>query len=286
MSTKQNNSLPSDTDVIRYVETDLSALRQSPCHFDCGIYLVCMQGEALVSTGAEQYAFGKQTELIFLTGSLIHVLHASADFHARVLLFPKSVFLTAMLPIDTPYYNYTHEHPCYRHTPDERSQKTWREVNLWMDVARMLFMQPAPLFRQMQEANFMQSLLLWLFGTISEKIPVGKPYSRKQMVCYRFMQLVREHGTHEHRVEFYAEKLCITPRYLHQAMVEYWDGKSPKQLIDEQLVAEIKVLLADPGLSVTQIAQRLNFVDQSYLSRFFKKYTGLSPKEYRAQGFV
>ena len=47
-------------------------------------------------------------------------------------------------------------------------------------------------------------------------------------------------------------------------------GKSPKLLIDEQLVAEVKVLLADPALSVTEIAQRLNFVDQSYLSRFFK----------------
>ena len=143
-----------------------------------------------------------------------------------------------------------------------------------------------PQFRQLQEANFMQSLLLWLFGTIPEKVSAGKSYSRKQMVCYRFMQLVREYGTREHRVEFYADRLCITPRYLHRAMVEHWGGKSPKLLIDEQLVAEVKVLLADPALSVTEIAQRLNFVDQSYLSRFFKKYTGLSPKEYRAQGFV
>lgn len=286
METIQNKTLPSDTDVIRYMETDLSSLRQSPCHFECGIYLVCVRGTALVSTGAEQYTFDEQTELIFLTGSLMHVLNASDDFRARVLLFPKAVFLTAMLPIDTPYFNYTHEHPCYRHTPDDRSQKTWREINLWMDVAQMLFAGTKPQFRQLQEANFMQSLLLWLFGTIPEKVSAGKSYSRKQMVCYRFMQLVREYGTREHRVEFYADRLCITPRYLHRAMVEHWGGKSPKLLIDEQLVAEVKVLLADPALSVTEIAQRLNFVDQSYLSRFFKKYTGLSPKEYRAQGFV
>lgn len=286
MRTSQNKTLPPDTDVIRYVETDLAPLRQSPCHFECGIYLACVGGEALVSTGAEQYVFDEQTELIFLTGSLIHVLRASADFRARVLLFPKAVFLTAMLPIDTPYFNYTHEHPCYRHTPDDRSQKTWREINLWMDVAQMLFAAPKQSFRALQEANFMQSLLMWLFGTIPEKVSAGKPYSRKQMVCYRFMQLVREHGTREHRVEFYAGKLCITPRYLHRAVVEYWGGKSPKQLIDEQLLAEVKVLLADPDLSVTEIAQRLNFVDQSYLSRFFKKCTGLSPKEYRARGFV
>lgn len=275
------NTLPPDTPTIRYADTDLAGLRQSPCHFECGLYLICTRGTALVSTGAEQYVFDCGTELIFLTGSLIHVLHASDDFHARVLLFPKEVFLKAMLPIDTPYFNYTHEHPCYRHTPDERSRKTWREVNLWMDVARMLFTTDMPQFRRQQEDNFMQGLLMWLFNTIPEKLPAGKPYGRKQMLCHRFMQLVREHGTREHRVEFYAERLCVTPRYLHQAMVEHWNGKTPKQLIDEQLTAEIKVLLADPSLSVTEIALRLNFVDQSYLSRFFKKNTGLSPKAFR-----
>ena len=54
-------------------------------------------------------------------------------------------------------------------------------------------------------------------------------------------------------------------------------------MIDEQLTAEIKVLLDDPHLSVTEIAQHFNFPDQSYLSRFFKKNTGMSPKEFRSQ---
>lgn len=59
--------------------------------------------------------------------------------------------------------------------------------------------------------------------------------------------------------------------------------KTPKQLIDEQLIAEAKVLLNEPCLSVTEIAELLNFADQSYLSRFFKKNTGMSPKEFRLQ---
>ena len=58
--------------------------------------------------------------------------------------------------------------------------------------------------------------------------------------------------------------------------------RKPKQLIDEQLVAEIKVLLNEPRLSVTEIAEQLHFPDQSYLTHFFKKNTGISPKEFRA----
>lgn len=276
--------LPSDTSTIRYEETDLSFLMQHPCRFKCGIYLICMHGKSIISTGVQQYAFEEQTELIFLTGSLIQVIQASADFKVRILLFPKDVFLKAILPVDTPYFNYTHEHPCYRHTEDERSQKTWREVVLWMDMAQMLFSDNTSQFRQQQEHNYLQSMLMWLFNTIPEKLAANNnQYSRKQILCHQFMQLIREHSTCEHQVPFYAEKLCITPRYLYEITTRYMNGKTPKELIDEQLIAEIKVLLNEPYLSVTEIAEQLNFADQSYLSRFFKKNTELSPKEFRSQ---
>lgn len=278
--------LPSDTSTIRYEETDLASLHSRPSHFVCGVYLICIRGTAVVSTGVQQYALGEQTELIFLTGSLIQVLCASDDFTVRLLMFPKEVFLKAVLPIDTPYLNYTHEHPCYRHTEDERSQATWVQINLWMDMAQMLFCGNVSPFRQQQEYNFLQGLLMWLFNTIQEKLSVAKQYSRKQAICHRFMQLVRDHGAQEHQVAFYSEKLCITPRYLHQITVRYMGGRSPKQLIDEQLVAEIKVLLSEPDLSVTEIAERLHFTDQSCLTRFFKKHTGLSPRDSRLKNFA
>ena len=227
--------------------------------------------------------FNEQTELIFLTGSLIQVIQASADFNVRMLLFPKDIFLKAILPIDTPYFNYTHEHPHYHHTADERSQKTWREIVLWMDIAQMLFKDNTLQFRKQQEFNFLQSLLMWLFNTIPEKLAANKQYSRKQMLCHQFMQLIREHSTCEHQVPFYTEQLCITSRYLYEITTQYMNGKTPKQLIDEQLIAEAKVLLNEPQLSVTEIAEQLHFADQSYLSRFFKKNTGISPKEFRLQ---
>lgn len=94
---------------------------------------------------------------------------------------------------------------------------------------------------------------------------------------------MREHSAQEHQVAFYADKLCITPRYLNEVIAQHIHGKTPKQLIEEQLTAEIKVLLNDPKLSITEIALHFNFSGQSYLSRFFKKHTGLSPKDYRVR---
>ena len=97
------------------------------------------------------------------------------------------------------------------------------------------------------------------------------------------MHLIHEHAAQMHQVSFYAEKLCISPRYLNEITETYSNGKSPKILIDEQLTAELKVLLNNPALSIAEIASLCHFPDSSYLSRFFKKNSGVSPKEYRIQ---
>lgn len=271
-----------DTDRIRYVETDLSFLEGSPLHFVCGIYLVCVRGVCEVSTGAETFRLCDETELIFLSGTLLQRLSASPDFKARMLLIPKDVFLKAMLPIDTPYLNYADSHPCYTHTPDVRSRMTWKQVCVWMDAARMLFSGTyRTQYPELLEFDYLQGFLIWLFGTIPEKIGREPHLTRQQHICRQFLQLIREYGQKEHSAAFYAGKLCISPRYLHRASTSCLGGKSPKQLIEGQLLAEAQVLLNDMSLTVTEIAELLHFPDQSYLTRFFKRHTGMSPRQYR-----
>lgn len=280
----ESRSILSDTDHIRYEETDLAFLAENPFHFRCGIYIICVSGKCGISTGAETFMLEAQTELIFLTGTLLHRLTASEDFAVRMLLFPKEVFLKAFLPIDSPYLNYANEHPCYHHTPDVRSQTTWKQLCLWMDLAQMFFSGDYKTqYGDLQEYNFLQGLLLWLFNTVPEKLEINPGYSRQQLLCQQFLQLIREFGATEHSTSFYAEKLCVSPRYLHRATTRYLEGRSPKRLIEEQLVAEVKVLLSDPDQTVTSIAEQLDFPDQSYLTRFFKRHTGMSPKQYRSR---
>lgn len=275
-------SLGPDTDRIRYIETDLSDLDGRPVHFICGIYLICVRGRCEVTTGAEDFLLTDETELIYLSGTILQRLSASPDFLARMVLFPKEAFLKAMLPIDTPYLNYADAHPCYRHTPDVRSRMTWRQVRVWMDLAKSMFSGDVRTqFRELLEFDWLQGFLIWLFSTVPEKIEVEPQSTRQQQICRRFLQLIREYGAREHSAFFYAEKLCISPRYLHRASTECLGGRSPKRLIEGQILAEAKVLLSDSTLTVTQIAERLNFPDQSYLTRFFKRHVGMSPRQFR-----
>lgn len=272
-------SLLSSLNGIHYDEGNLDFLRPSPLHFNCGVQILCTCGTCILSTGAQQFHLQERSELIFWGGSIMQLMEASDNFHVRLLLYPKKVFLQAAVSLDTTYFNYMREFPQYDH-----GAESWKNVSLWIDMAQLLFTRPASAFSERLELNFLQSMLMWIFSAIPDTyVSATESYTRKQLLFHKFMHLIHEHAAQMHQVSFYAEQLCISSRYLNEITWLHSDGKTPKELIDEQLTAELKVLLNNPALSIAEIASLCHFPDSSYLSRFFKKNTGLSPKEFRAQ---
>ncbi len=103
---------------------------------------------------------------------------------------------------------------------------------------------------------------------------------RGHIVVKKFFQLVEENYTNNLSVNEYADKLAITPNHLTQT-VNQLTGKTSSQIIKSKQLLEIKRLLVHTNLSVTEIAHKLNFTDQSYFTKFFKRETGISPLHYR-----
>lgn len=271
-------SLLSSLNGIHYDEGNLDFLRPSPLHFNCGVQILCTRGACILSTGAQQFHLREMSELIFWGGSIMPLMEASDNFHVRLLLYPKKIFLQAAISLDTTYFNYMREFPQYDH-----GEESWKNVNLWIDMAQLLFSRPSPAFRERLELNFLQSMLMWIFSSIPDTyVSKAESYTRKQLLFHKFMHLIHEHAAQMHQVSFYAEQLCISPRYLNEITLSFSNGKTPKALIDEQLTAELKVLLNNPALSIAEIASLCHFPDSSYLSRFFKKNTGIAPKAFRA----
>ena len=102
------------------------------------------------------------------------------------------------------------------------------------------------------------------------------------VVVKRFLQLVEENYQNNLSVNEYADKLAITPNHLTQT-VNQLTGKTSSQIIKSKQVLEIKRLLVHTNLTVTEIANHLNFPDQSYFTKFFKRETGFSPLQYRSK---
>jgi AraC-like DNA-binding protein len=81
-------------------------------------------------------------------------------------------------------------------------------------------------------------------------------------------------------VGFYADKLCLTPKYLSK-LIKTTSGKSAPEWIDSYVILEAKNLLKYSDIAIKEIVYRLNFPNQSVFYKFFKARTGMTPSEYR-----
>lgn len=95
-----------------------------------------------------------------------------------------------------------------------------------------------------------------------------------------FISLVAEHYTEAHDVRFYADRLCITTRYLLQ-ITDNVVGKSPKQIIADYLMSEAKSYLDTTRLTIQEIADKLGFSSQALFCKFFRTQEKTSPSDYR-----
>lgn len=262
---------------IRYVRSNLSHLQGEPIRIDIGFYLAVESGSAVFDTGLSQYHLQDQCELNIFTGCVARLYDATDDFMVRMFTYPIEMHREIFDYIGRERMEWNAEHPYYLHTPDSRSQRTWHEVNKWMDMAEMLFGTHASiLFPDRQETNFLHGFWMWNVGTIQEKIEES-PVSRQRCIYDRFISMVQEFSIQHHNVTYFAEKLNITPRYLSKIVREQTHGSTPKHLIDRTLMMLIKERLRSGRYSLTQIADELNFPDQSYLSRFFYRHEGHYP---------
>lgn len=98
----------------------------------------------------------------------------------------------------------------------------------------------------------------------------------------QFTRLVNENFMKEHQIEFYADKLCITSNYLNK-IVKSSLGTKTKLHIEEKIITEAKKLLKYTSLSIKEIADLLNFNTTSYFIRFFRRYTNLTPLQFRKE---
>ena len=100
------------------------------------------------------------------------------------------------------------------------------------------------------------------------------------MVFDQFIKLVSQNYTVHRNVGFYADKLCLTPKYLSK-LIRDTSGRSAPDWIDSYVVLEAKNLLKYSNATIKEIVYTLNFPNQSVFYKFFKARTGMTPTEYR-----
>lgn len=132
-------------------------------------------------------------------------------------------------------------------------------------------------------ADLVRALMLQLFISIErmgEKHPYQHTTPYNFTLLKNFQKLIEDNYTHLKLPKDYAALLYITPNHLNALCMDIL-GLSAGELIRNRVILEAKRLLINLELGITEVAYRLNFTDNSYFTKFFKKYTRLTPDEFR-----
>lgn len=104
--------------------------------------------------------------------------------------------------------------------------------------------------------------------------------TQKDRLFKQFVSLLWTSGGKNRRVDYFAQQLCITPKYL-ATLVRESTGKTPLEMIHRYTANMVAQRLRSTNLTVKEICTEMEFSNESFFGRFVKKYLGCTPREYR-----
>ncbi len=252
----------------------------APVRLNALLIVLVLQGKTDISLDYKPYTISANSFIIIMPTHVFQIADISKDFKGKVLIMDKSFLEDINTEKRSPNmtnYMMVRKNPCSILEPDE----TKHVESMLVQLQQKIRLRTHSFHKEVLQNAFVGFLLEIANIFVGKNEGMVRPtLSRKEEVLNKFLQLLTEHAREEHGVTFYAEKLFITPQYLSLILKEL-TGKSANKWIDDALLIEAKVLLKTPQTTVQQVADTLNFSDQSTFGKFFKKHMGISPMEYR-----
>ena len=254
-----------------------------PCRIDAFIIGVGTEGETSVSFNLHEFRLKKDSMFIFTPKNILQVntqqyfkadvIAISPDFMRRINIDIKN-----MMPLFLKFV----ENPTLALTPEE--SRSMRGM-----IAQIERETRGP------ETHFSFDIVSGLIAATIYKVgdimyhylaehpeEQNNSHNRAEEYFKQFTHLLGEHFREERSVGFYAHQLCITPKYL-TTLIKRISGQSVSEWIDNYVILEAKTLLKYSTMSIQEIAYYLNFPNQSFFGSYFKRNTGMSPSQYKAQ---
>ncbi len=239
------------------------------------IYLL-LGGEHDVKLGAEHTQL-RDNDLVIVPENTVYASDHIRDCTGFCIHF-KTEFLQALLsqPLteEFPYFQLDAPH-ILNLSPDESLIIRQSFKNIIAEYERF-----SP-----EKEYILRNLILILLLRVREIYSTHSKNSRQnttrpEQLATRFKQLVEKHFRTNRTVSDYAARLNVTSGHLSD-LVKKTTGRSPREVIQDMLFLESKVLLAATDKTLSEIAGELNFQDLAHFSHFIKKRTGLSPQVFR-----
>lgn len=251
-----------------------------PVQLDMNVCFLCLSGEIELSIDLNMYTLRCGDAAMVLTGSFLRLISISDNARSAFIAI-NSDFLKYVGSAKTviEHVNRVKSMPVHHMENDEMKEC----LMIYSEIKKKLS-DPDYRFKEEVAKSYIQILLCNFFDRFeqqSDRADEPQPRSRKEELFRRFIKLVKDNYLDNRAITFYADKLCVSPKYL-SSVVHAISGKYATDWINQYVILEAKSMLRMEETSIKDVSNHLHFANQSFFAKFFKKHTGYTPKEYKA----
>ena len=265
------------TDVLVVPQHRLFDFPEGYFKIDVTTILIYDKGEVHVSLDMRDYRIKAPAALTILPNSTFCYLDHSEDLEYKAVIMSESF-------TDNLFQNIDRLHPLRDSVLNHPVQEGSEVIFIYNHYVRMLvdLLKGSPTNYKLEAVKHLTLAMFYAYSS-ARHAPMSERIGRKDELYGQFTDLVRRHFRTCRDVNYYAELLCITVKYLSQVVKEQ-TGRPASEVIEQYVITECKALLSSTTMSIQQIADTLNFPSQSVFGKYFKRTTGMSPREYRNRG--
>lgn len=266
-----------DGDLIISLESTTLPLNHSLTKTGRCIVCYCLSGEADIEVNLTKHKFVKSEIIMLFPSQIVQQKNVSVDFLVMYFSISSPILQEVTFRFPPSFISFLQYHFYYKVSED-----LIREEQVRFSDIQKKFNDIKSFCRRELLLNLLRIYFLEMYDKIrkDDLMHASFSYNRKTELYEEFTNLVIRNFKTNREVQFYAEQLCISPKYL-TSVTSATSGYSAKQWIDDYVILELKVQLKSSGVSLQKIADEFHFSDLAYMSNYFKSKTGMSPSEFR-----
>ncbi len=268
--------------------TRLDEWRHGPQVLAYGAILICRKGEAVLRINYKDWDMYENAVITVFPNDVVEAREVKrderrgksdeGDFEVEILKYNASLLREASLQLEHTVYSSLREDRCRQDSP-----VVTRIVDCMFALLKVYFNQA--------ECTCLSQLVLCQlkaffigFHEYLQRTPECPPDEvksyRVRKLFNLFMRLMERDYKLSRDVSYYASQMNITPKYLTTIVRQVTDH-TPKEIIDQYVILQIKMHLQRTTQSIKEIAWEYHFADASFFCRYYKKHTGVTPQQER-----
>ncbi len=252
--------------------------RKKSSYPDMIIIMLCLKGHARINVRFAEYDMKENTFLAIAPGIPFYCIEESCDFKVDIIAIQEHIFDKLSHGIIKFYfYRILYGMPFLK-IPEEKMEMC---MKIHSYLKNFIEYENDNFFKKQITAKFLDILFFEACNIILHTPDKRSSRARhKDEVTGRFIKMVGQNFRKNRKVEFYADKLNITPKYL-SAILKITTGKTATRWIEDYTILEAKTLLRTGTATIQEISYDLGFTTPSHFAKFFKDRTGITPTEAR-----